>query len=274
MEERLKYLEEVELERDEAMRRMSIMKLDQSSMEKLLILMIMSVKKETFLLSSPLELYSLTIGNLEVLKKYVKGGEGQTSVDTAIKHLRDVADKLSFMQFLNLRNTLLSALEATQTKIINFAESGQQTNSAKLVYGRRNKHNLAKVGHGENHPDRSINETTAKLFLDLGEWKDWRSSLVHDHAEEYEKQSEQRQLKEMEESSGKEKGVNSLFDFSKQTSLTDFQVRLDVFGEDTEPAPAVTKSQVKKEEKEGVRVVGQSRGSLTETVRQQIEEEL
>ena len=72
----------------------SIMKLDQSSMEKLLILMIMSVKKETFLLSSPLELYSLTIGNLEVLKKYVKGGEGQTSVDTAIKHLREVTDKL------------------------------------------------------------------------------------------------------------------------------------------------------------------------------------
>ena len=54
----------------------SIMKLDQNSMEKLLILMFMSIKKEIFSLSSPLELYSLTIGNLEVLKNYVKGGGG------------------------------------------------------------------------------------------------------------------------------------------------------------------------------------------------------
>ena len=66
----------------------SIMKLDQNSMEKLLILMIMSVKKETFCLSSPLELYSLTIGNLEVLKKYVKGGEGEKIVQTAISRVK------------------------------------------------------------------------------------------------------------------------------------------------------------------------------------------
>ena len=46
----------------------SIMKLDQASMEKLLYLILMTVKKELFLMSSPLELYSLTQGNLRLLQ--------------------------------------------------------------------------------------------------------------------------------------------------------------------------------------------------------------
>jgi hypothetical protein len=40
------------------------MKLDQSSMEKMFYLMLMSVKKEIYLLSSPFELYSLTLSHL------------------------------------------------------------------------------------------------------------------------------------------------------------------------------------------------------------------
>lgn len=43
------------------------MKLDAASMEKLLFLIIMTVKKEVFMTSSPLELYSLTLGNLQIL---------------------------------------------------------------------------------------------------------------------------------------------------------------------------------------------------------------
>ena len=56
----------------------SIMKLDQASMEKLLYLILMTVKKELFLTSSPLELYSLTQGNLRLLQEYAKGTPSQS----------------------------------------------------------------------------------------------------------------------------------------------------------------------------------------------------
>jgi len=48
------------------------MKLDESSMDKLIYLIIMTVKKEIFMLSSPLELYSLTLDNLIILLQYVR----------------------------------------------------------------------------------------------------------------------------------------------------------------------------------------------------------
>ena len=37
-------------------------------MEKLLYLILMTVKKEIFMTSSPLELYPLTLGNLRILQ--------------------------------------------------------------------------------------------------------------------------------------------------------------------------------------------------------------
>jgi hypothetical protein len=47
------------------------MKLDNSSMEKLIYLIVMTLKKEFFLSSSPLEIYAITLGNLNTLAQYV-----------------------------------------------------------------------------------------------------------------------------------------------------------------------------------------------------------
>ena len=60
----------------------SIMKLDSASMEKLLYLIIMTLKKEVFLTSSPLELYSLTLGNLRMLQLHTKGTPAEALLTT------------------------------------------------------------------------------------------------------------------------------------------------------------------------------------------------
>lgn len=60
------------------------MKLDASSMEKLIYLILMTVKKETFMLSSPLELFALTLGNLLTLSTYVDGTPAYSLVMNAI----------------------------------------------------------------------------------------------------------------------------------------------------------------------------------------------
>lgn len=63
----------------------SIMKLDNSSMEKLLLLIIMTLKKEIFLTSSPLELFSLTLGNMRILQQYAKSTPSEDLLEDDIK---------------------------------------------------------------------------------------------------------------------------------------------------------------------------------------------
>jgi hypothetical protein len=63
----------------------SIMKLDNSSMEKLLLLIIMTLKKEVFLTSSPLELFSLTLGNMRILQQYAKSTPSEDLLEDDIK---------------------------------------------------------------------------------------------------------------------------------------------------------------------------------------------
>ncbi len=63
----------------------SIMKLDNSSMEKLLFLIIMTLKKEVFLTSSPLELFSLTLGNMRILQQYAKSTPSEDLLEDDIK---------------------------------------------------------------------------------------------------------------------------------------------------------------------------------------------
>ena len=78
----------------------SIMKLDHSSMEKLLYLIIMTVKKEIFLLSSPLEIFSLTSGNLQILLDYTKNTEAEDSMGQILKNFRETGSTYRFMQYL------------------------------------------------------------------------------------------------------------------------------------------------------------------------------
>ncbi len=104
----------------------SIMKLDNSSMEKLLYLIIMTLKKETFLTSSPLELYSLTIGNLKILQLYTQGTQSQSLLDSTISIFSEGAQNYTFSQYTELKEYLLTLLESYQTKVINFTESCHQ----------------------------------------------------------------------------------------------------------------------------------------------------
>ncbi len=99
----------------------SIMKLDSTSMEKLLFLIIMTLKKEFFLSSSPLELYSVTKGNLHTLSLNVEGTAAEKTVQTVLELFSKTAAGMSFMEYHQLREYVLSAMEVFQTKVVNFA---------------------------------------------------------------------------------------------------------------------------------------------------------
>lgn len=116
------------------------MKLDQASMDKMFYLMLLSVKKEIFLTSSPVELYSLTLGHLANLVKYMEGNN-VPYLEHAIGEFQKTAKKYSFIQYLEIKEYMLSELERYQTKIVNFIESGVQTNNGRLIFRTRNSHN-------------------------------------------------------------------------------------------------------------------------------------
>ena len=88
---------------------------------------------------------------------------------------------LSFMQYHQLREYVLSVMEPYQTKVVNFAEAGQQTDRGRLILHKRNAHNPA------------LSNNLA--LMPLADWRQWKTSLVIDHAREYERQSEQRHAK-------------------------------------------------------------------------------
>jgi hypothetical protein len=48
---------------------------------------------------------------------------------------------MSFMEYHQLREYVLSATEAFQTKVVNFAEAGLQNERGKLIFKQRNAHN-------------------------------------------------------------------------------------------------------------------------------------
>ncbi len=72
-------------------------------MEKLIFLIVMTVKKEFFLTSSPLEIYSITLGNLQTLYQYVKEVASGGLLKEIIEHYEDTASKYRFMEYYQLR---------------------------------------------------------------------------------------------------------------------------------------------------------------------------
>jgi len=76
------------------------MKLDSTSMDKLIFLIIMTVKKEFYLTSSPLELYSLTLGNLQTLASHTVGTDSAILLERSMEQFVSVAGKYSFMQYM------------------------------------------------------------------------------------------------------------------------------------------------------------------------------
>lgn len=158
----------------------SIMKLDNASMEKLLFLIIMTLKKEFFLSSSPLELYAITKGNLKTLQDYVANTNAESTMKSAAEQFIALGDKMSFMEYHQMREYVLSAMEVYQTKVVNFAEVGLQTERGKLIFVRRNTHNHYPLLN--TFPSFLPSNTD---HLPLSEWKNWKTSLVIDHSKEY-----------------------------------------------------------------------------------------
>jgi hypothetical protein len=160
------------------------MKLDNASMEKLLFLIIMTLKKEFFLCSSPLELYAVTKGNLNTLSLNVEGTAAEKTVYTVLELFTKSAAGMSFMEYHQLREYVLSAMEPFQTKVVNFAEAGLQNDRGKLIFKQRNSHNEQPLGPGvTSFPSQQTS------YLSMGNWQQWKTSLVVDHVREYERQS-------------------------------------------------------------------------------------
>jgi hypothetical protein len=208
----------------------SIMKLDAASMDKLLYLILMTVKKELFLTSSPLELFPLTLGNLQTLQHYARGTDSEQLLEANIGLFRAAATSYSFLQYQELKEYLLTLLENYQTKVINFHESGHQNQQGKLTFVRRNHHNELPLGNARDHPPLKLAAppSSKTALLPIKGWKQWKTSLVMDHVSEYEKQSERRKMASEMGWSGKEKDLNELFALN-QEAVEDFEVQLDLF---------------------------------------------
>ena len=72
------------------------------------------------------------------------------------------------MEYHQLREHVLSALEPLQTKVVNFVESGQQNDKGKLVFVQRNSHNTQPIGTG------LVSLTKSKVkaaYFPLGDWQ-------------------------------------------------------------------------------------------------------
>jgi hypothetical protein len=80
----------------------------------------MTVKKEFFLTSSPLEIYSMTLGNLETLSRYVSQTSSSKMVEPIITIYKEAVSSYGFMEYHQIREFVLSALEPMQTKVVNF----------------------------------------------------------------------------------------------------------------------------------------------------------
>ena len=57
----------------------------------------MTIKKEFFLSSSPVEIYSITLGNLQTLQHYVKETQSATILEEVIEFYKEKASKFRFM---------------------------------------------------------------------------------------------------------------------------------------------------------------------------------
>lgn len=128
----------------------------------------MTIKKEFFLTSSPVEIYSITLGNLQTLQQYVKQTESASILEEVIEFYKEKASKYKFMEYQQLREYVLSALEPLQTKVVNFVESGQQNDKGKLVFVQRNSHNTQPIGTGL----LTWTKSKAKpVYFPLGDWQ-------------------------------------------------------------------------------------------------------
>ncbi len=94
-------------------------------------------------------------------------------------HYEVVASNYRYMEYYQLRQYVLSVLEPLQTKVVNFVESGLQNEKGRLIFSRRNHHNQQPIGTGALFCTTSKDKTT---FYSLKLWKDWKTSLVIDHA--------------------------------------------------------------------------------------------
>lgn len=129
------------------------MKLEKNSMEKLFYLVLMTFKRQIFLLSSPLELYTLTLTHLQDVVELQKNNKQATAcVKECIDIFKREGEKLTFLHYLDLKEELLSMFESYRSKIVLFCETGSQDENGCMIFIPRNTHNRKNIGMGQNHP--------------------------------------------------------------------------------------------------------------------------
>lgn len=96
-------------------------------MEKLFYLVLMTFKRQVFLLSSPLELYTLTVTHLQdVVDLQINNKQASGCVRECLEIFKREAEKLTFLHYLDLKEELLSMFESYRSKIVLFCETGSQ----------------------------------------------------------------------------------------------------------------------------------------------------
>ena len=108
--------------------------------------------------------------------------EVKTLLQTVVEIFKEGTKHHSFLQYFWIKEELLSTMEAYQTKIISFIESGQQTDKGAMIFQTRNSHNNKPLGTGHNHPDIDIAEGIPQnlqptINLSYGSYRHWKTLL-------------------------------------------------------------------------------------------------
>ena len=113
------------------------MKLNNTSMNKLFDLMLMSFKLQIVLTKFPEELYQITLNHFsqlsEILNKYNVDEEIKMKVLNSRKYIEDIYSKVPPFQYILIKQTLLRFFQGKNVKVTVFISEGVQTETGAIV---------------------------------------------------------------------------------------------------------------------------------------------
>lgn len=133
----------------------SIMRLNESSMNKLYDLMMMGTKYQVLVASEPLEVAQLTLNHLDALRKLIKAPEVIAQVDNATNLLIKTLQSFTTSDVVVLRWTLARLFQDRRVKVSLFLQEGIQLTDGTIV-----------IDHKGTLPNGAEQPGTVRYFYD------------------------------------------------------------------------------------------------------------
>ena len=111
----------------------TIMRLSESSMDKLYDLMLLGFKRQVMCVSHDAELLDVILNHLNVLKKMVSDTVAEDTLGSALISVLQLFGAMSASEFLLLRLSLLQFLQHRRVKVSIFLQEGLQLHDGAIV---------------------------------------------------------------------------------------------------------------------------------------------